>query len=173
MSTRAGARTPLADGVIAAALVLVFGAALLAAWDYSLRAGLVPRIVSAMGLAFCAVVLVRWLIGLVRPGAPAVSAPSDAPLVDAGDEDGTSVDYVFATASARTWVAALLWFGGFFVALWVLGAVVAGPLFAVAYLVLVGRARIVSAVVYGAALWALLFVLFGRVLELSLPPGLW
>jgi hypothetical protein len=139
--------------------------------DFPFRAGLVPRIVCTGGLVFTILFLLRLLPSLrVAPAAfPSATAVGE----DAGDEDGSAEDYVFGTSSGRTWLVALLWFAGFFVALAVLGAILAVPLFAAAYLLVEGRVHPVWAVTYAAGLWVLLFVGFDRVLELSLPTGLW
>jgi Tripartite tricarboxylate transporter TctB family len=164
-------RGSVGDTVIGVVLLVVFVAGFVAALDFPFRAALVPRIVCAAGAVFAALFLLRVVVE--RRGAPAVARPAPAPPVEAGDEDGASEDYVFGTASGRTWLEVLLWFAGFFVALALLGAVLAVPLFAAAYLLVVGRVHPVWAVVYAAALWVVLFVGFDRVLELSLPTGSW
>ncbi len=165
-------RSRVGDAVIGTVLLLVFAGGLVAALDFPFRAGLVPRIVCAAGVVFAAMFLVRVVTD--RRTAPAPAAPpAEAAPLEAGDEDGTSEDYVFGSASRRTWIETLAWFAGFFVGLAVLGAVVAVPLFAAAYLLVVGRVGPLWAALYAAALWVALFVGFDRVLELSLPPGVW
>jgi hypothetical protein len=176
MTETAVPRVSRADVIIAGVLALVFGGGLVESLDYPFRAGLVPRIVCTAGLVFSVLYLARWLIALRGAGTPATGVPSDVVAADSGgsgDEDGTAEDYVFGTASTRTWLVALLWFGGFFAGLWVLGAIVTVPLFAAAYLIFVGRVHPVWAVVYAAATWVLMSVGFDGLLELSLPTGLW
>jgi hypothetical protein len=165
-------RSSPADVVIGIVLLLVFTGGLVAALDFPFRAGLVPRIVCAAGAGFAALSLVRAVVDRTRAPGPEPAVGTAEP-VEAGDEDGSSEDYVFGSASRRTWLGALAWFAGFFLALAFLGAVVAVPLFAAVYLVAVGRVHLAWALVYAAALWVVLFVGFDRVLELSLPTGPW
>jgi hypothetical protein len=57
----------------------------------------------------------------------------------------------------------------FFVALWLLGALITVPLFAIVYLLVVPRSSPVLAGVYALASWAFVYGLFGRLLRLPLP----
>jgi hypothetical protein len=76
---------------------------------------------------------------------------------------------VFATASRRDWLSALGWMAAFFVALWLLGALIAVPVFALVYLLAVPRSSPLLAGVYAVASWAFVYGLFGRLLRLPLP----
>jgi hypothetical protein len=76
---------------------------------------------------------------------------------------------VFATATRREWLSALAWMASFFVALWLLGALITVPLFAIVYLLVVPRSSPVLAGVYALASWAFVYGLFGRLLRLPLP----
>ena len=172
MTAPTARRNWVGDAVIGAVLLLVFAGGLLSAVGFPFRAGLVPQIVCTAGVVFAVLFLFRVAADRRRAPVPA-APPKDAVPVEAGDEDGSSEDYVFGTASGRTWLEVLVWFAGFFAGLALLGAVVAVPIFAAVYLLVVGRVRPVWAIVYAAALWVALFVGFDRVLELSLPPGVW
>jgi hypothetical protein len=76
---------------------------------------------------------------------------------------------VFATATRREWIAAVGWMASFFLALWLLGALITVPVFAVVYLLAVPRSSPVLAGVYALASWAFVYGLFGRLLRLPLP----
>ena len=76
---------------------------------------------------------------------------------------------VFTTATRREWIVALGWMASFFVALWLLGALITVPLFAAVYLLAVPRSSPVLAGVYALASWAFVYGLFGRLLRLPLP----
>jgi hypothetical protein len=67
------------------------------------------------------------------------------------------------------WLAAIGWMAAFFVSLWVLGALITVPLFALVYLLVVPRSSPVLAGVYALASWAFVYGLFGRLLRLPLP----
>jgi hypothetical protein len=57
----------------------------------------------------------------------------------------------------------------FFLLLWLVGALVAVPLFALAYLLAVARQRVVHAGVYALASWLFIYGLFDRALRIPLP----
>jgi TctA family transporter len=83
---------------------------------------------------------------------------SDAELPDA-----------VAVASRAEWLRALAWLAAFFVLLRVAGALIAVPLFTVAYLLMVSRASPILAGGYALASWAFVYGLFGRLLRIPLP----
>ena len=106
-------------GFLAAGAWVVFQAL-----DWPFRTSLFPLMTGSLlvGLALLK------LGASVRRVAPVVqdneqSAPADLPDV-------------FVTASRSEWIAAVSWMTGFFLMLWLLGALVTVPLFAVAYLLL-------------------------------------
>ena len=76
---------------------------------------------------------------------------------------------VFATATRREWLSAIGWMAAFFLTFWLLGALIAVPLFALVYLLAVPRSSPVLAGVYALASWAFVYGLFGRLLRLPLP----
>jgi hypothetical protein len=82
---------------------------------------------------------------------------------------GDDVPDVFSTATRREWLAALGWMASFFLALWLLGALITVPVFAVVYLLAVPRSSPVLAGIYALASWAFVYGLFGRLLRLPLP----
>ena len=59
----------------------------------------------------------------------------------------------------------------FFLMLWLLGALVTVPLFAVAYLLAVARQSPLVAGGYALASWMFVYGLFDRVLHIPLPAG--
>lgn len=170
-------RIPVPDLVITALLLIVFVGGLQMARDFPFRAGLVPRIVCGAGVLFCVLNLVKFGLA-TRSATPSPSASPHAAVgaprvLETGEvlvEDDE--EYVFATSTRASWLEALGWFGGFFMALAVFGILIAVPVFAFAYLVVVGRVRLVWAVVYAVASWAFLYGIFDRTLHLALPMGL-
>ena len=78
---------------------------------------------------------------------------------------------VFATASRAEWLTALAWMATFFLLLWLVGALVAVPLFAVAYLLAAARGSLVLAGTYALASWLFIYGLFDRALRVPLPTG--
>ena len=72
-------------------------------------------------------------------------------------------------AAWEEWLAAIGWMGAFFASFWVLGALIAVPLFAIVYLLAVPRSSLVLAGAYALASWGFVYGLFGRLLRLPLP----
>jgi TctA family transporter len=101
----------------------------------------------------------------VRGTAAREASPESSPHMNQVDD----VPDVFATASRAEWLSAIAWMASFFVALWLLGALIAVPLFAVVYLLAVSRSSPILAGVYALASWAFVYGLFGRLLRLPLP----
>jgi hypothetical protein len=149
------------DAVLAAMLLAVFvGAyALTLAWPF--RTALFPRLVSAAGALLAVVELVVL----------AIRARRAAALDEISSVDHDSVEYVFASAGRRAWSAALAWIGGFFVSLWVLGAVPTVPLFTLLYLRIAGKASWLAAAIYATVAGVVIAVVFGRLLSIPMPTG--
>jgi hypothetical protein len=78
---------------------------------------------------------------------------------------------IFGTASRGEWLSALGWMAGFFLLLWLVGALVAVPLFALAYLLAAARQSIVLAGTYALASWLFIYGVFDRALRVPLPTG--
>ena len=78
---------------------------------------------------------------------------------------------VFATASRRQWIGALTWMGTFFLVLWLLGALVGIPLFALVYLLTVSRESLIVAGSYAVVSWLFVYGLFDQLLRIPLPRG--
>jgi TctA family transporter len=92
-------------------------------------------------------------------------AAADPPAVD--DAAG-----MLAHASGADWRSALGWMAVFFAMLWLAGALITVPLFALAYLTFVPRRSLALAGTYALASWAFVYGLFDRLLHIPLPPGL-
>jgi len=78
---------------------------------------------------------------------------------------------VFATASRAEWVSAFAWMAAFFLLLWLVGALVAVPLFALVYLLTAAGGSLVLAGTYALASWLFIYGLFDRALRVPLPQG--
>jgi len=109
------------------------------------------------------------------PVAAAAEKPNDplseVTLVDDEAEEDSSMEYVFASASGRSWLAALAWIVTFFIAFFVVGVFIAVPLFALIYLKVAGKASWLSAVLYAIVTGAFIYLLFREVVYLPLPGG--
>jgi hypothetical protein len=74
-------------------------------------------------------------------------------------------------AAGADWRAAIGWMGAFFALLWLAGALVTVPLFALVYLTLVPRRSLVLAGTYALVSWGFVYGVFDRLLHVPLPPG--
>ncbi|WP_324274894.1 tripartite tricarboxylate transporter TctB family protein [Blastococcus brunescens] len=167
-SERSLRKWPMADLVATVALVALFAWALWASTEWSLRAALFPRMVTAFGLALALfhliLLLARW-----RAGSGATGDHGVAPISDAEDDP---LDYAFATAGRRAWTVSLAWIAAFFLALYVLGVYVTAPLFTVSYLRLTVRASWRLSVTYAVVVGVVLYAVFEWLLTLPKPEGL-
>ena len=127
------------------------------AWPF--RTSVFPLATGSLLVAL-ALVKLGTSVGQVRPSAPVADqgAPTDLPEV-------------FAGATRGEWTAAVGWMAGFFLMLWLLGALVSVPLFAIAYLLAVARRSPVLAGSYALLSWVFVYGLFDRVLHIPLPAG--
>ncbi len=150
----ARADLPITLAFLAAGVWVVFQAL---AWPF--RTSLFPVMTGSLlvGLALLKLGASVWRVG---PSAPV-------------DDHGTPADLpeVFVTASRGEWTAAVGWMAAFFLMLWLLGALVAVPLFALAYLLAVARQSPLVAGGYALVSWMFVYGLFDRVLHIPLPAG--
>lgn len=100
-------------------------------------------------------------------------APVATPAHDGESEEESEEEEedVFQTASRREWLAAFGWVALFFVALWLLGALVSIPSFTLIYLLVVSRESPVLAGSYAFVCWLFVYGLFDRGLNVPLPAG--
>ena len=136
---------------------------LVQAWDWPFRTGVFPLATAGL-LAFLTIVKLLDLAGRRKRLVGRVPAVADDPST-AGPADP------FATATRADWTSAIAWMAGFFLMLWLLGALIAVPLFAVAYLMMVARQSIPRAGAYAAVSWLFIYGLFDRALRIPLPAG--
>jgi hypothetical protein len=100
------------------------------------------------------------------------ASPKGSPdIATAGPANSDNIPDVFTTATRAEWLSAMGWMAGFFAMLLLLGALVAVPLFAVAYLLRVSHQSPARAGVYALASWAFVYGLFDRLLRIPLPSG--
>ncbi|MGH9256411.1 MAG: tripartite tricarboxylate transporter permease [Vicinamibacterales bacterium] len=88
-----------------------------------------------------------------------------------GPADFSDLPDVFATASREDWRSAMAWMAAFFLLLWLVGALVAVPLFALLYLLAVARQSPIFAGAYAFMCWLFVYGLFDRALRVPLPRG--
>jgi hypothetical protein len=102
--------------------------------------------------------------------------PDDVQIVDDEQEEDESMEYVFASAGGRAWIAALGWVTTFFVSFFVLGAYITVPLFAFVYLMVAGKVKWWAALIYAVVTGLIIFVVFRDIVFIPLPespfPGL-
>ena len=143
-----------ADTIIAAGFLIVAAFVLSEARGWPFRSAVFPLATGGLLLVLAAAYLV---LALARR-----RAPVPPPAVE--DEDD-----VLKTAPAAQWLAAIGWMAAFFVMLWLAGALVAVPLFTVAYLLAASRESPVLAGGCALAAWAFVYGVFGRILRIPLP----
>jgi putative tricarboxylic transport membrane protein len=162
---------PITVGFLIIGIVVLFEAR---GWPF--RTAVFPLATGSLLVLLSAVKLVAHVVRTRDPVArdpePALTklagqAEPVAPKPLAAEAD--DVPDVFTSASRAEWLAAIGWMGAFFVSFWLLGALIAVPLFAVVYLLAVPRSSPVLAGVYALASWAFVYGLFGRLLRLPLP----
>jgi len=151
--------THRADVPITIGFALVAAWVLYQAWPWPFRTAVFPLAIGGL-LLLCALLKLLTHVGRVPRAAEAMAS---------GPADSVDVPDVFATASRVEWLSATAWMTAFFVLLWLVGALIAVPLFAVAYLMAVARQRIVPAGVYALASWLFVYGLFDRALRIPLP----
>lgn len=139
------------DRAFALALAIVFAAAAFMALAWSEIARLFPLAVAVPGLILA-------LLAIVLPPRTEAADPDD-------EEELPRRELVRRTAITIAWVL------GFFAAVYLLGFLISIPLGAVAYMRIIGRERWVTALAVAAACWALIFLLFDRLLHVPLPKG--
>jgi hypothetical protein len=151
-----------ADLAFTIVLLVIFVGALLLARQWGFRASLVPTLVSSVGIALTAVHLVLVLAGRSRVAVPAAADP------EIEEHDPA---HVFATAGAERWRSSLLWVAGFFVAVSVVGLIATTVAFTAAYLRVSVRAGWLFSAIYAVALGLVLWLVFGELLAIPLPEG--
>lgn len=144
---------PVADLAIVLAFLAGGIAVVAQAWGWPFRASVFPLMTGGV----LAVLAAAKLVLFGRVGAE-----------PAADSEGADVLISVAPAEG---LGAVAWMGLFFVLLWLAGALVAVPLFAVAYLLAVSRQSVLGAGVYAAIMWAFVYGLFDRLLHVPLPAG--
>jgi putative tricarboxylic transport membrane protein len=156
-----------ADAPITIGLLVIGAAVVLQAREWPFRTAVFPL---AIGGILTILSLVK-ILALVRPTRTSVGRVprGEAKGSPSGPAEPDDVPDVFATATRAEWLSAIAWMASFFLALWLLGALIAVPLFAVVYLLAVTRSSPMLAGVYALASWAFVYGLFGRLLRLPLP----
>ena len=132
-------------------------AALWASRKFNFRAGLFPW---AIGFPVLALSIALLVSNLKRRG------PSR------GDARGklTGPDIPAKVASRRT-AGIFGWIAGYFVAIWLLGFSLAGPLCTFVHLKFGARERWLITLIFCAVSWLLIYGLFDRVLHVPFPTG--
>lgn len=154
------------DLAITVAFLIVAAAVLLQARAWPFRTSLFPlaagSVLFGMALLKLALALApeRRVMATKRQGLLEEEEAAEAELID-----------VFATASRAQWLSALSWMGAFFAMLWLLGALVTVPLFALVYLLAASRESPWLAGSYALASWLFVYGLFDQVLHTPLPSG--
>jgi hypothetical protein len=155
------------DFLITVAFAAVALVAILQAREWPFRAGLFP-LVTASVLLFVSLIKIGADL-LARQPAPHAATPTR--IQDEEEDAEAELVDVFATARPQEWLSAIVWMGAFFLSLWVFGALVAVPLFAVVYLLLVSRASPTVTAAYAFVAWLFVYGLFIRLLHIPLPVG--
>jgi hypothetical protein len=188
---RARRATPevVADLIITVTFLALSAWAFLEANQWSERAALFPHLVSGVMFVLAALHLVQVLFrmrGAAAGGrAPVASAPDEhdasghlppghvaEPHGSEDDVNEDDVEYVFQTAGARRWAAALAWIAGFFALLYVAGLFITAPVFSLLYLRFAGRRTWLLSGIYAVVAGLVLYLAFEVALSIPTPPGL-
>ena len=156
------ADVPVTIGFLIAAVWVLYQAA---SWPF--RTAVFPLATGAVLLGVAAMKLVIDARRLRRPSVPTAESDHVTELPAPFDD----LPEVFVTASRAEWLSAIIWMAAFFILLWLLGALVAVPLFALAYLLTVARQSTVLAGAYALGCWLFIYGLFDRALRVPLPRG--
>ena len=167
-----------ADLVLTLMFLVLFAGAYLLAEQWPFRAAFFPQLLAILGVGFAVLKLLGFVVQ-ARRGRDATAEPSpedldvgETVLISEEEEEDESLEYVFATAGAKAWAAALGWWAAFFLMLWLFGVFVAVPVFALAYLKLSGGASWLSAGLYAAISATVLYIAFARLLTVPMPEGI-
>jgi hypothetical protein len=154
----------LADVVASVLLLALFAWAFVAADEWSYRAALFPRLVTAAGIVLTALHLAQVLLRIRRPVPPGAD--------DEPDGDPHDVEYVFRTAGPRRWAAALGWVAAFFALLHVVGLYPTAAIFPLLYLRFAGGRTWIFSAIYAIVSAVVLYVSFELALGVPTPTGL-
>ena len=160
----------MSDLVLTVLLLALFGWGYLEAGQWSFQAALFPHLVTGASFLVSALHLVQVLVRLTRELRTGVVVPD--PGVAGEDPERDDVEYLFQTAGARRWAAALGWIVAFFVLLYVAGLFITAPVFSFLYLRFVGRRSWLFSALYAVVLGAVLYAAFDLALGVPTPPGL-
>lgn len=175
MKTRTARPAPAVragDVVIALFLLAVFVFAYLHAQDWPFRTRFFPEILAAAGIAFAVIKLAGFGLQAHRHRQWVRQAGEEADVRAGEQADEHSIEYVFGTAGGRAWLAALAWVAVFFASLLVFGVFITVPLFTLAYLKIAGSAGWLGSVIYTAVAGGLLWFVFGELLAVPMPAGI-
>jgi Tripartite tricarboxylate transporter TctB family len=161
----------VADLVLTVLLLALFAWGYLEAGQWSFQAGLFPHLVTGASVLISALHLVQVLIRLTREVRTGVVAAPD-PGAAEEDPERDDVEYLFQTAGAGRWAAALGWIAAFFVLLYVAGLYLTAPIFSLLYLRFVGRRSWLFSALYAVVIGAVLYAAFAFALRVPTPPGL-
>lgn len=143
------------DVLFAAGLIVLFAYAAVTALAYPEDARLLPLAVALPGLALA---LLQTALSL-RPVGPAAGAPAD------------EVETLAPAERTRRTAEIAGWILGIFLAIYLLGFLIAVPLAAFAYLRVMAREGWAWTLAVTVLCWALVFGIFDRVLHVPLPTG--
>jgi hypothetical protein len=145
------------DLTFALLLVAVFAYATVTAVSYPEGAKLFPLAIAIPSLVLAVVLAI---ISLRSRGTIVAPRPPDP-----GEEAIAPEERMRRTATIALWIL------GVFVAVYLLGFLVAIPVSAIAYLRFAARESWATSVAVAGVCWALVFGVFDRLLHLPLPPG--
>jgi putative tricarboxylic transport membrane protein len=161
-----------ADVPITIGFLLIAGWVLYQATGWPFRTAVFPLATGVLLLVCAVAKLIQTYVGRAFTARQA-SVESSPDMTHETPHSAESADLpdIFATASRAEWLSALAWMAAFFVLLWLVGALVAVPLFALVYLLAAARGSLVLAGTYALASWLFIYGLFDWALRVPLPAG--
>ena len=155
-----------ADGLIAVLLLAASLVVLEQARSWPFRAAVFPLAAGSTLLLFS---VVKIGLSFTTIGLSASSVATGAVDDDEAEESGEQD--VLLTATREQWTSALGWMAVFFGLLWLVGALITVPLYAVVYLLVASRESVTTTGVYALLSWAFVYGLFDQLLHVPLPAG--
>lgn len=142
-------------------LVLVFAAVIIVSLGYSYRARLTPLVIGIPGLLVTVITLFFELKKSIIKHDPSDEEQSAAALEKSKNKE-----------KVRKEIIALSWLAGLFILIYVVGFIIAIPIYLFLYLKVKSDEKLVFSSLFSLITWGALYVFFVLILHIPLYPGI-
>jgi TctA family transporter len=170
MVTNFGKAQFSSDNLFPAALLILFIAMLSQSFGWAFAARIVPTIVGAGAILFCSLSLINDVFGLHERDGATATASSKSQKIHMDIVSKTS--HLPGKLILTRGFAFFGWMAGFMVLMWLIGLIPAVPVFIICYMRIEGREPLKIVIPMAAAVVALIYVVFDRLLAIPWPPTL-